>query len=434
MNEFVEHTEQMLDFIHKSPSCFHVVANIAEMLDAAGFKKLDLDASWQLKAPGRFYVTQNESAVFAFTLGTDSLAETGFRFITAHSDSPTFRIKPNPEMLASGLLRLNTEVYGGAILMSWLDRPLSVAGRVVLKAENPLHPKHVLVDMERPIGIIPSLAIHMNRQVNSGVELNPQTDMPLFVATVDNTFVKEGALLKAVAEKLNVAPADILDCDLYLYDVQRGCVCGLDNNLVLSPKLDDLAMVFAGVQAMLNTAPKQNNTMLCVFDNEEVGSGTKQGAAAPTLRHILERICDKLNYSVEDYQRMIYHSFMISADQAHALHPNAVGKHDPVLHPVINGGPVVKYNARQKYMTDADGAAVFIALCKRAGVPYQSFANRSDQQGGSTLGNILTSQLDMRGVDMGNPMLGMHSSCETGGVKDQLYATRVFSEFFATEG
>ncbi len=430
MDQFVENTEHLLDFIHKSPSCFHVVDNMAQRLTEGGFHELALTDAWSISTPGRYFVRQNNSALFAFTLGNEKLSETGFRFITAHSDSPTFRIKPNPEMLAGGLLRLNTEVYGGAILMSWLDRPLSVAGRVVLKTDNPLQPKQVLVDLERPIGVIPSLAIHMNRQVNSGVELNPQTDMPVFIATVDNAFVKDGALLRAVAAKLDVLPTDIIDCDLFLYDVQRGCVLGMENNLVLSPKLDDLAMVYAGLQAMLASADKQRNNMLCVFDNEEVGSGTKQGAAAPTLRHILERICEKLSYSTEDFQRMLYHSFMISADQAHALHPNATGKHDPVLHPVLNGGPVVKYNARQKYMTDADGAAVFVSLCRQAGVPYQLFANRSDVAGGSTLGNILTSQLDIRGVDMGNPMLGMHSSRETGGVFDQWYATKVFATFF----
>ena len=431
MDQFIAHSEQLLDFIHKSPSCFHVVENMAQALLGAGFQELVLTDVWTLRTPEKYFVRQNGSALFAFTLGGEELPETGFRFITAHSDSPTFRIKPNPEMLAAGLLRLNTEVYGGAILMSWLDRPLSVAGRVVLKTDDPLNPKQVLVDLERPVGVIPSLAIHMNRQVNAGVELNPQTDMPLFVATVDQTFVKEGALLRAVAAKLGVAADDIVDCDLFLYDVQKGCVLGLDNNLLLSPKLDDLAMAYAGLQALLNAADAGKNNMLCVFDNEEVGSGTKQGAAAPTLRHILERICDKLALSTEDFQRMVYRSFMISADQAHALHPNAVGKHDPVLHPVLNGGPVVKYNASQKYMTDADGASVFISLCRQAGVPCQFFANRSDMAGGSTLGNILTRQLDIRGVDVGNPMLGMHASRETGGVLDQWYATQVFTTFFS---
>ena len=431
MDQFIAHSEQLLDFIHKSPSCFHVVENMAQALLGAGFQELVLTDVWTLRTPGMYFVRQNSSALFAFTLGDGKLPETGFRFITAHSDSPTFRIKPNPEMLAAGLLRLNTEVYGGAILMSWLDRPLSVAGRVVLKTDDPLNPKQVLVDLERPVGVIPSLAIHMNRQVNAGVELNPQTDMPLFVATVDQTFVKEGALFRAVAAKLGVAADDIVDCDLFLYDVQKGCVLGLDNNLLLSPKLDDLAMAYAGLQALLNAADAGKNNMLCVFDNEEVGSGTKQGAAAPTLRHILERICDKLALSTEDFQRMVYRSFMISADQAHALHPNAVGKHDPVLHPVLNGGPVVKYNASQKYMTDADGASVFISLCRQAGVPCQFFANRSDMAGGSTLGNILTRQLDIRGVDVGNPMLGMHASRETGGVLDQWYATQVFTTFFS---
>lgn len=430
MDQYIQESELLLDFIQHSPSCFHVVANAAQMLADAGFHELVLGDAWNLKSPGRYFVRQNGSAIFAFTLGSQSLADSGFRFITAHSDSPTFRIKPNPEMTVAGMLKLNTEVYGGAILMSWLDRPLSVAGRVVLRSSDPLHPKNELVDLKRPIGVIPSLAIHMNRQVNSGVELNPQVDMLPLVATINKNFVANGALLNAVANELNVKPEDIVDCDLFLYDVQRGCILGLNNDLILSPKLDDLAMAYAGIQALLAAKDANKNCMLCIFDNEEVGSGTKQGAEAPTLRHILERICSKLSLSTEDFQRMVYHSFMISADQAHAVHPNAVSKHDPVLHPVLNGGPVVKYNARQKYMTDADGAAVFIELCKQAEVPYQVFANRSDVQGGSTLGNLLTHQLDIRGVDMGNPMLAMHSSRETGGVLDQYYATKVFTRFF----
>ncbi len=431
MEEFIQQSEQLLDFIHTSPSCFHAVSNMATMLTKAGFKELFLSDKWNIEASGLYFVRQNDSALFAFTLGNEPLPSSGFRFITAHSDSPTFRIKPTPEIVVpGGMLKLNTEVYGGPILMSWLDRPLSVAGRVVLRSGNPLRPKHALVDLQRPIGVIPSVAIHLNKQVNSGIELNPQTDMNLFVATVNDNFVRKDALLRAVAEELKVDAADILDCDLYLYDVQRGCILGLENNLILSPKLDNLAMAYAGVQALLASVGAGKYNMLCVFDNEEVGSGTKQGAAAPTLRHILQRICEKQSLTTEDFQRMLYHSFMISADQAHALHPNAVSKHDPVLHPILNGGPVVKYNARQKYMTDADGAAVFTTLCKQAGVPYQLYANRSDVPGGSTLGNILTSQLDIRGVDMGNPMLGMHSSRETGGVLDQWYATRVFTQFF----
>lgn len=431
MEKHIEHTEQLLDFIHESPSCFHVVENMANCLLKEGFQELVLTESWTIQTPGKFFVRQNGSAIFAFTIGGESLAESGFRFVTAHSDSPTFRIKPNPEMLANGMLKLNTEVYGGAILMSWLDRPLSVAGRVVLKSDNPLRPKQVLVDLKRPIGVIPSLAIHMNKQVNSGVELNPQTDMLPLIATVNEKFVKNGALLSAVAAELKVAADQIVDCDLYLYDVQKGCVLGLENNLVLSPKLDDLAMAFAGLQALLETKDAGKNNMLCIFDNEEVGSETRQGACAPTLRHILERIAEKLSMTTEDFQRMVYNSFMISADQAHAVHPNAVSKHDPVLHPVLNGGPVVKFNARQKYMTDADGSSVFIELCKQAGIPFQMFANRSDSPGGSTLGNKLTSQLDIRGVDMGNPMLGMHSSRETGGVMDQWYAVQLFAKLYS---
>lgn len=431
MKNFISETKSMLDFIHKSPSAFHVVDNVANQLLNCGFEELCLKQTWNIMPKGKYFTRKNGSAIFAFTIGSRSAAESGFKFITAHSDSPTFRIKPNPEMLVDGkLLKLNTEVYGGPILMTWLDRPLSVAGRVVLKGDDALHPQKRLVDLQRPIGVIPSIAIHFNRAVNDGVELNKQRDMPLLTATIDNDFVKKSFLLKLIADELAVDVKQIIDCDLYLYDTEKGTIFGAKNDMVLSPKLDDLSMVYAGMRALQQTADVDGFKMLCIFDNEEVGSCTKQGAAAPTLRHILERIAEKLNLTTEDYQRMLYNSFMISADQAHALHPNQPDKHDPVLHPTLNCGPVIKINANQKYMTDADSSAVFAQLCKNAGVPYQMFVNRSDMAGGSTLGNILTSQLDIRGVDMGNPMIGMHSARETCGISDQWYATRVFQEFF----
>lgn len=433
MKQFTDEAELMLDFIHRSPSAFHAVDNVAAMLTEAGFEELCLCKPWTIAQGGRYFVRRNQSALFAFTLGTADAADAGFRFVTAHSDSPGFRIKPRPEMLTDGrLLRLNTEVYGGPILMTWLDRPLSVAGRVVTRSADPLRPRRTLVDLQRPLGVIPSLAIHFNRAVNEGVALNRQTDMPLLVAAVDRGFADDDTLLRLVADKAGVAPDEVLDCDLYLYDTERGTIFGTGSDLVLSPKLDDLSMVFAGTRALVQTAQAGNYQMLCIFDNEEVGSGTKQGAASPVLRHILERISQHLGHTPEQHQRMLYNSFMVSADQAHALHPNQPSMHDPVLHPVVNGGPVIKINANQKYMTDADSSAVFSSICKEAGVPCQMFVNRSDMAGGSTLGNILTSQIDIRGVDMGNPMIGMHSARETGGVLDQLYATRAFARFFAT--
>ncbi len=431
MKEYIEGAEKLIDFIHHSPTMYHVIDNMANVLEANGFKPLCLKNNWRLEKGGRYYTTKNGSAIFAFTLGGKDLAQEGFRFVAAHSDSPCFRIKPDPEMVVEGaMLKLNTEVYGGPILMTWLDRPLSIAGRVVLRGNHPLHPKKMLVDVRRPLGVIPSLAIHFNRAVNEGVELNKQKDMLPFLGMIDHTFNKNGFLLSLIAEELHVNASDILDCDLFLYETERGTIFGAHNDMILSPKLDDLAMAFAGLESLVASASHPAFNMLCIFDNEEVGSGTKQGAGSPVLKHILERIAEKLSLSHEDFQRMLYHSFMISSDMAHGLHPNQPDKHDPVLHPIINGGPVIKLHAGQKYMTDGDSGAVFISLCESAGVACQKFVNRSDMVGGSTLGNILTGQIDIRGVDIGNPMLGMHSARETGGVKDHDDIKKVFSQFF----
>ena len=431
MKEQIEGAEKLIDFIHQSPTMYHVVDNTAKTLIAEGFKPLCLKDKWLLEKGGRYFTTKNGSAIFAFTLGGNNLPQDGFRFVAAHSDSPCFRIKPNPEMVVEGsMLKLNTEVYGGPILMTWLDRPLSIAGRVVLRGAHPLSPKKVLVDFRQPLAVIPSLAIHFNRAVNEGVELNKQKDMLPFLGMIDNVFNKDGFLLSLISAELKVNPTDILDCDLFLYETERGTIFGPNRDMILSPKLDDLAMAFAGLESFVDSASHPAFNMLCIFDNEEVGSGTKQGAGSPVLKHILERIAEHWELTREDFHRMLYHSFMISSDMAHGLHPNHPDKHDPVLHPIINGGPVIKLHAGQKYMTDGDSGAVFLSLCESAGVPCQKFVNRSDMVGGSTLGNILTGQIDIRGVDVGNPMLGMHSARETGGVMDHYYIKKVFSRFF----
>lgn len=431
MNNQIAQAWRLIELIHKSPSMFHSASTMATILDENGFERLNLNNRWTLKPGGRYYTMKNGSAIFAFTLGKGNPASEGFKFIAAHSDSPGFRIKPTPEMVVDGsMLKLNTEVYGGPILMTWLDRPLSVAGRVMIKGNSPLHPQELLVDLKRPIAVIPSLAIHLNRAVNEGVELNKQKDMLPFLGMVDSQFNKNGYLLSLIAKELNIRPDEVIDCDLYLYDTEKGTVWGENQDMILSPKLDDLAMAYAAIDSMVDTAASDGFKMACIFDNEEVGSGTKQGAGSPVLKHILERIALHFKLDAEDFQRMLYHSFMISADMAHSLHPNQPEKHDPVLHPVINGGPVIKLHAGQKYMTDGDSAAVFAQLCKLENIPYQMFTNRSDLTGGSTLGNILTGQLDIRGVDIGNPMLAMHSARETGGVKDHYYIKQVFNRFF----
>lgn len=431
MHHELKFAQELVDFIYESPSPFHVVENISIALDQAGFQYLDLKDCWTIKKGGRYYTTRNDSSLFAFIIGTGEPETEGFKIISAHSDSPGFKIKPSPEMVVENhFIKLNTEVYGGPILMSWLDRPLSIAGRVSLKSNNPLWPENRLVDFKRPVLIIPSLAIHMNRSVNEGVELNKQKDMlPLIGMTLEGQ-KKERFFQHLVADELGINVDDIIDFDLTLSEFQSGCIMGAHNEFISSPKLDNLAMTHAGLKAILNAPVSKSTQMLCIFDNEEVGSVTKQGAGSPVFRNLFERILIHLGKSGESYYRTIYQSFMISADMAHSIHPNQIDKHDPVLHPVINGGPVIKIHANQKYTTDGDSGAVFETICQKAGVPYQKFVNRSDLAGGSTLGNISTSQLEIRSVDVGNPMLGMHSVRELGGVKDHEYMIKAFETFY----
>lgn len=424
--------DNLLKFLDASPVNYLAVATMEEMLSAAGFKKLDpAKPIAALQSGDQFYVTKNDSSLYAFRLGRKSLAESGFKIICAHCDSPTFRIKPNPEMLKEGnVLQLNTEVYGGAILSTWFDRPLSLAGRVILKTANTLHPETRLLHIKRPLLQIPNLAIHFNRQVNDGVKLSKQKDMIPVMGILKDKLEKDNILLNLIASELNVAAGEILDFDLYLYDTTPACTFGLNNEFISSGRLDDLSMVSAAIDALLSTGISDQTQIVAIFDNEETGSGTKQGAGSPFLASVIERIVLAQGDSQDGFYRAIEQSFMVSADNAHAWHPNYAEKFDPTNHPVMGGGPAIKINAAQKYATDADGAAVFAEICRLAGVPSQRFVNHSDIAGGSTLGNILTGTLPMRGVDMGAAIWAMHSVRETGSVADHLYTVKAFTKFF----
>lgn len=422
----------LLDFINQSPTNYHAILSVKQRLQAEGFKQLFSGEAWHIEHGGKYFVTKNHSSLYAFIPGNGNLAGEGFKLICAHSDSPTFRVKPHAEMpVEVKYLKLNTEVYGGPIMYTWFDRPLSMAGRVLVKSDRPLKPAVRFVNFDRPILEIPHLAIHFNRTINEqGNPLSRQKDMLPMLSVINESFEKEGFLLKLVAAEMSIAAEDILDFDLTLYEYGKGTLFGLNNEFISSGRLDDLAMVHAGMTALLDSKPCNKTRVLAVFDNEEVGSGTKQGAASPILRTILERIAFSQGGNAEDLYRAIHNSFMISADMAHALHPNYPEKHDPTNRPVINGGPVIKVNANQKYITDGDSAAVFASICRMAGVPCQTFVNHSDMAGGSTLGNILLTQMEMRGVDMGNPMLGMHSVRETAGSLDQEYVIKAFTTFY----
>lgn len=429
------------DFMNASPVNFFAVETIKKCLTEAGYKEWKAgEPCPEVKSGDKLFSTKNGSAIFAFHIGKKTLAEGGMRIISAHSDSPCFRVKPNAEIKCEGgLVKLNTELYGGAIMSTWMDRPLSLAGRVVLAGESMTEPVVRLLRIERPILTIPNLAIHFNRQVNDGVALSKQKDM-LPVLTIQQTVSDErgavsGSILKAlISEELGVKVEDILDFDLYLYDTTPAQCVGLHGELIQSGRLDDLSMVHAGVEALLTDADTPEVTKcLAIFDNEETGSQTKQGAGSPFFASLVQRLVARQSETCashfEDFAMCVEHSFMVSADNAHAWHPNYNEKYDPTNHPVMGGGPVIKYNASQKYLSDAVGASVFMQACKKAGAPYQTFVNHSDVAGGSTLGNILSSSFPVKGVDMGNPIWGMHSVRETASIQDHENCIKAFAAF-----
>lgn len=429
MNTYIE---SLLKFMDSSVCNFLAVDTIKKVLVANGFVEKRLEDAFTCQAGEKFFVTKNDSAIFAVTVGSKPVSETGFKIISAHSDSPCFRIKPNPEMVSGdGLVRLNTEVYGGPILYTWFDRPLSLAGRVILKGKSALHPVTRLLKIDNPILVIPHLAIHFNRSVNEGNPLSKQKDMLPILTRISSSLEANNLLINYVAKSLNVSVADILDFDLFVYDTEKACVVGLNDEFVLSGRLDDLSMAHAAITAITEATDSEATCVSAIFDNEETGSGTKQGAHSPVLTNILRRVATCQGVDFDGFCRAVSKSFLISADNAHAFHPNYGEKYDPTNHPAIGGGPVIKINANCKYMTDAHSAAIFKSLCIEAGSPYQYFVNHSDVAGGSTLGNIFTGQLDIEGVDVGSPLLAMHSVRETASTDDHVNMIKVFKYFFS---
>ena len=421
---YIETTEKLLDFIEKSPTAFQAVDEMQKRLTENGFEVLSEKEYWKLIPGGKYLVTRNNSALIAFCIPEKESRV--FHIMASHSDSPSFKIKENPEIkVDNSYVKLNVEKYGGMLMAPWFDRPLSVAGRVIIRRNGGL--KEKLVNIKRYLVMIPNLAIHMNREANNGVSYNPQKDLqPLFA--VGNT---DRTLLEIIAEQTGVKKEDIISHDLFLYNRMPGTVWGADREFVSSARLDDLQCAFASMEGLLRAQNHESIAVHCVMDNEEVGSGTKQGAASTFLKDTLLRINMGLGRTYEEYLMTLAGSFMVSADNAHALHPNYTDKTDPTNHPVLNKGIVIKFNANQKYCTDAVSAAIFKELCTKAGVPYQTFVNRSDIAGGSTLGNISNTQVPMNTVDIGLPQLAMHSPYETAGVKDTEYLVRAAEELFA---
>ena len=419
------HVKQLFKFIENSPSCFHAIKTITEELKNEGFVEIKEKDTWQIEQGKKYYVTRNLSSVIAFKIPQNDFKS--FNIVASHSDSPTFKIKANAEIeVKNKYVKLNTEKYGGMICSTWFDRPLSIAGRILVKENNAV--KTHLVNIDKDLVIIPNLAIHMNREVNDGYTYNAQIDMlPLYG---DNS--SKGSLMKTIAKEAEVEEESILDTDLFLYNRMNGTKIGSNEEYISSPRLDDLECAFTSLSAFLSENASNSASVYCVFDNEEVGSGTKQGADSTFLYDVLRRINISLGKTEEDYYRLISSSFMVSADNAHALHPNYTDKSDLTNKVYMNDGIVIKYNANQKYTTDAVSASIFKTICDSVDVPYQTFTNRSDILGGSTLGNISNAHVSLNTIDIGLAQLAMHSTYETAGAKDVTYMIDAIKAFYNT--
>lgn len=423
---YKETSRQILDWIKQSPSCFHAVEVMKQLFLKEGYQEVKECEAWNIRRGGKYVVTRNSSSIIAFQVG-ETLDDYHYQITASHSDSPTFKVKEAAELQGKGgYLQLNTEGYGGMLCATWMDRPLSLAGRVLVKEGNTLSSK--LLAFDRDLVLIPNVAIHMNREVNKGMNYNNQVDMlPLFSAGE----CEKGSYRELIAQELGVNTEQILGSDLYLYNRMEPSIWGMKEEFMSSAKLDDLQCAFTSLQAMLHASNPHGVNVFACFDNEEVGSGTKQGACSTFLQDVLRRLNEGLGLGSEDYYQAVAKSFMVSCDNAHAVHPNHPEKTDVENCTYMNKGIVIKFSANQKYTTDAISSAVFTDICQRANVPVQHFANRSDATGGSTLGNLSSQQVSMHSVDIGLAQLAMHSSYETAGIKDSQYMIDALKKFYS---
>lgn len=418
-------SKDLLEFLKNSPTAFHAVDNIKNELITNNYKELLESEHWDIKEGGKYFVTRNNSSIIAFCLG-NKLDHYSFHITSSHSDSPTFKIKENAQIEVNNkYTQLNVEPYGGMLCATWFDKPLSIAGRVLVKDGDSY--KTRLLNIDRDLVLIPNVAIHMNRQVNDGYKYNQQIDMcPLF----GGKDVKDGDFKKLIASELDVKVEDIYGTDLYLYNRTPASIWGANNEYISSGHLDDLQCAYTTLKGFLSGYNDYNINVYACFDNEEVGSQSKQGAGSTLIFDTLKRINYALNKSEEEFYRAVASSFMISADNAHALHPNHPELTDKENSVYMNEGIVIKAHAGQKYTSDALSAAIFKGICEKVNVPVQYFHNRSDKLGGSTLGNIAMAQVSMNSVDIGLPQLAMHSSYETAGIKDSYYMIKAIEEFY----
>lgn len=421
--------ERLLNLIEKATSPFQCIQAGADLLLEHGFTELQEQETWHLRRNGKYFVKHHDSSMIAFTIGENFHSQDPFRIAAAHTDFPGLRIKPNPDIREKNYSKINVEVYGGAILNTWLDRPLSAAGRVVLKSDHIFFPKMYLIDLKEPLFLIPNLAIHQNREVNKGVELKRQVDMiPLFSAREEAV---EGEFLSYLAETLNVDKTEILDYELNLYPVEKGMEMGNDRTLLSSPRLDNQTSVSALLHGIIHGERASGINVIALFDHEEIGSRTKQGAGSMLLSLLLEKIYNSMGIAENICRMAILESILLSVDVAHAHHPNQTGKSDPTNRALLNHGVVIKEASSQSYLTDSEAVAIVEQICLEKKISYQKYVNRSDGSNGSTLGSIATSFLPMRGVDLGVPILAMHSARELMGSRDQEELEELILAFFS---
>ena len=427
--EAVLHAHELINYTGKAVTSYHSVLTAIEELAAAGFRELKLTERWEVEAGKSYYINVYGTSVFAFTVGCKPQGR--LHAAASHTDYPCFKIKPAPEMVEKHYARLNTTCYGGAILSTWMDRPLSVAGKVMTKSDNVFKPQAHVIDIKRPILTIPNLAIHMNKEMNKGVELNKQTDMLPLAAMVNDLLEKENFFINFLADEVGVAADDILDFDLTVYVAESGCLTGIKEEIISSPRIDNQTSVVSCIKGIIDAGvPEEGVNFIACFDNEEIGSSTKQGADSDILIITIEKLYNALGVDTMTARDIMLGGFFLSLDVAHAIHPCHSEKCDPTNQPVLNGGVVLKIDANQKYATDTEAVAAVRQLCQKHGIKHQLYVNRSDVAGGSTLGSINSSHLPMLTVDLGIPMLAMHSARELMGAEDQKSMDDLVTAFF----
>ncbi len=422
----MDYINEFLNFIKESKTVYHAAFNIEKILISSGYEKIYENEKWNLKKSGKYFITRNNASVLAFTIPSD-LSNLSFNITAAHLDSPTFKLKPNFKLDEKKYQKLNTEVYGSPIFHTWMDKGLDVAGRVFVKENDKIVPK--LFSFDKAVAMIPNLPIHYNKNVNKGVELNPQTDLVPIISDKDNIEIN---LLDEVAKKLNINKNNILSYDLFLSVIERGYIVGINNDFIMAPQIDNLECSFGLTKALINSKNNKSINIMALFDSEEVGSKTRDGADSLLLKDTTERIAFNLGLNNEEYKIALANSFIVSADNAQGYNPNFANKYDATNSCFLNSGIVIKNAARASYTTDGLSSAYFKEICKNANVKYQDTTNRSDILGGSTLGAISLSSVSIPSVDIGLAQLAMHSSFETAGTKDLYYLINGIKEFYDT--